>query len=61
LLKEDKLDLSKGDFAHVLSEVLLDPTMATSFKVPNYICSAIRAALLPVAVPALMQDEADEP
>ena len=40
------LDLGKGDFAHLLAERLQDD--AVRFAVPQYLQSAVRAALLPV-------------
>jgi putative ATP-dependent endonuclease of OLD family len=46
--EKKEIDLGKGDFAHILSELLDDVESATGFVVPAYLAGAIRGILLPV-------------
>jgi putative ATP-dependent endonuclease of OLD family len=58
-LAGDVLDIGKGDFAHVIAEALSDAAAATKFVVPDYLCGAIRAALLPVSSTPVVKVDTD--
>ena len=45
-LKDKTLDLGKGDFAHVIAE-LIENGAGAGFEVPTYLTEAIRAAIIP--------------
>jgi putative ATP-dependent endonuclease of OLD family len=45
-LKEKKLDLGKGDFAHVVSELITNLEDPQTFHVPEYLDQAIRAVVI---------------
>lgn len=49
-LKEKTLDLGKGDFAHVIAE-LVEDTAGADFVVPGYLAAAIQAATIAPAAP----------
>ncbi len=49
-LLRNELDIGKGDFAHILAELLEEPDNPGEFRVPPYICDAIWAALVPQVV-----------
>jgi hypothetical protein len=45
-LKDKELDLGKGDFAHVVSELIVQLPDAQTFDVPGYLSRAITAATI---------------
>ena len=45
-LKNKSLDLGKGDFAHVVAEMLVDSDPAANLTVPSYLEAAILAATI---------------
>lgn len=55
-LKNKSLDLGKGDFAHVIAEMLRNDEASSTFGVPTYLTDAIRSAVIVPEVAA-----ADEP
>lgn len=44
-MQNNQISLGKGDFAHVLAELLSDDVQAATFKVPQYLRDAISAAV----------------
>ena len=45
-LKEKRIDLGKGDFSHVVSQILEDGNGSQDFVAPSYLEQAIRAAII---------------
>lgn len=45
-LKEKELDLGKGDFAHLLADLLEDEKVEATIEVPKYLADAIKAVVI---------------